>query len=232
VNRRTAGLLVVTLFAIAVIGLSASAIDSTPIESGFGIEAGSANGSGDSSSGSGGSAATSGDGTGGSGIFSIEIDGADASESDSSSSPVSSLLVVVVFVGIAAADVVLVFWSTGDSALEAAATTAREPAPPDNGQSMEDESHAADPMNEVYTAWWEMTRDLDVPRLRSRTPGELAAAAIDAGMTSEAVEELTALFTAVRYGDVSVTADREQRARAALDRLQLGTATDRGEKNP
>jgi hypothetical protein len=51
VNRRTAGLVLVTLFTIAVIGLSASSIDSTPIESGFGIEAGSANGSGDSSSG-------------------------------------------------------------------------------------------------------------------------------------------------------------------------------------
>jgi hypothetical protein len=154
VNRRTAGLVLVTLFTIAVIGLSASAIDSTPIESGFGIEADSANGSTNSSSGSGGSAATSDGGTGSSGLFGAEIDSADVFESDSNSSPLSSLLVLMVFLGIAAAGVMLVFWSTDNTTLKAAETTAQEPASPDNGQSVEDESHAVDPTNEVYATWW------------------------------------------------------------------------------
>jgi len=70
--------------------------------------------------------------------------------------------------------------------------------------------------NEVYRAWREMTRHLDVPNPESSTPAEFAAAAVEAGIDRDDVEELTALFGAVRYGGESPTEDRERRALEAL----------------
>ncbi|PSP56647.1 hypothetical protein BRC82_01875 [Halobacteriales archaeon QS_1_67_19] len=72
--------------------------------------------------------------------------------------------------------------------------------------------------NEVYRAWREMTRHLDVANPRSSTPAEFAAAAVEAGMDRGDVEELTALFEEVRYGGEAPTAEREQRAVSALRR--------------
>lgn len=64
--------------------------------------------------------------------------------------------------------------------------------------------------NEVYRAWREMTRVLDVSRPASSTPQEFAAAAIDAGLDPADVETLTDLFERVRYGDERVTGDRAE----------------------
>jgi hypothetical protein len=61
-----------------------------------------------------------------------------------------------------------------------------------------------------------MTRHLDVPNPESSTPAEFAAVAVEAGIDREDVEELTALFEAVRYGGESPTEDRERRALEAL----------------
>lgn len=74
--------------------------------------------------------------------------------------------------------------------------------------------------NEVYRAWREMTRHLDVARPESSTPDEFARAATEAGMNEGDVEELTDLFTRVRYGDEAVTGDRERRATGALRRIE------------
>ncbi|MUV61919.1 DUF4129 domain-containing protein, partial [Halobacterium sp. CBA1126] len=74
----------------------------------------------------------------------------------------------------------------------------------------------ADVENEVYRAWREMTEHLDVDNPEASTPAEFAAAASDAGMAREHVDELTDLFRSVRYGGAEVTAEREQRAVDAL----------------
>jgi hypothetical protein len=80
--------------------------------------------------------------------------------------------------------------------------------------------------NAVYRAWREMTDPLDLPRETS-TPGEFAAAAVDAGMRREDVSELTRLFETTRYGGVAVDADREERATTALRRIERAYGGDR-----
>jgi hypothetical protein len=85
----------------------------------------------------------------------------------------------------------------------------------------------ADVDNEVYDAWKEMTTYLEVDQPASSTPGEFAAAAVDAGMTREDVDELTRLFEEVRYGGAD-PADREQRAVAALRRIEAAYGGDGG----
>lgn len=86
--------------------------------------------------------------------------------------------------------------------------------------------------NAVYDAWKEMTTHLDLPR-ETTTPGEFAVAAVEIGMAQTDVNELTRLFEATRYGDESVTKQREQRASDALRRIEKKYAedeTDRGEQ--
>jgi hypothetical protein len=78
----------------------------------------------------------------------------------------------------------------------------------------------ADADNEVYRAWREMTDRLAVPRTDATTPAEFADAAVAAGFEREDVAELTRLFEEVRYGDAPATADREERAVAALRRIE------------
>ncbi|WP_132057066.1 DUF4129 domain-containing protein [Halorussus amylolyticus] len=88
---------------------------------------------------------------------------------------------------------------------------------------------ATDVANEVYRAWHEMTRHLDVSNPESSTPAEFAAAAVDAGMAREDVAELTALFEEVRYGGESATDDRERRALDALRNIEAEYADVDGE---
>lgn len=73
--------------------------------------------------------------------------------------------------------------------------------------------------NVVYRAWRELTAALDVGEPASTTPGEFAAAAVDAGVDPDAVAELTAVFEAVRYGDGDPERYAE-RARAALEAVE------------
>ncbi|WP_323674803.1 DUF4129 domain-containing protein [Halorubellus sp. PRR65] len=73
--------------------------------------------------------------------------------------------------------------------------------------------------NEIYRAWVEMTEHLDVDHPESSTPGEFAAAAVDAGIDRDDVVELTELFERVRYGHTAATSDREARALDALRRI-------------
>ncbi len=73
--------------------------------------------------------------------------------------------------------------------------------------------------NGVYQAWSEMTAALSVEQPDTRTPDEFKRAAIAAGFAREDVERLTALFQAVRYGNLPVTEEREQEAMATLRRI-------------
>jgi len=78
--------------------------------------------------------------------------------------------------------------------------------------------------NEVYRAWAEMTDSLTVDRPESSTPGEFAAAAVDAGMDRKDVERLTRLFADVRYGGAEPTAEREEAAVETLRRIEAAYA--------
>lgn len=88
---------------------------------------------------------------------------------------------------------------------------------------------SADPENEIYRAWREMTRLLDVSNPRSATPGEFAAAGIDAGMERGHVEELTRLFEDVRYGGDDPSEPMERRAVAVLRRIEAAYDPDGGD---
>ena len=68
---------------------------------------------------------------------------------------------------------------------------------------------------------WRTFARLVVPgRWRSRTPGEVARAAIDRGFPAAPVERLTTVFREVEYGDRSLSEGRLQRARTAFDELR------------
>ena len=82
---------------------------------------------------------------------------------------------------------------------------------------LEDETDTA---NEVYRTWREMTRLLDVDDPRTSTPGEFAAAAVDAGLGREDVTELTRLFEDVRYGEAQPSGEHERRAVAVFRRIE------------
>jgi hypothetical protein len=76
-----------------------------------------------------------------------------------------------------------------------------------------------DPSNEIERAWWSMVERFGVDRPRTKTPGECAREAIDAGGDEEAVRTLTRTFEEVRYGGAPVTDDRLDRIRHETDRL-------------
>lgn len=218
-NRSVVVFIFVALFTIAVFAVAASSLDSVTIESGFGIEGGSTSsdpGSGLESNGSQakGSQANGSVGTGGGGFFDTtpSTDGT----TDGDSGLLSPLLIMGAMIGIAGGGIALAFWVTGNTSPTRAETETRV-AP--SGDETETPNESPDPSNEVYRAWWEMVRQLDVTQYQSRSPAELASMAVQAGNDPETVAELTDLFRSVRYGDVSVTDDIEQRAAAARDRL-------------
>lgn len=76
------------------------------------------------------------------------------------------------------------------------------------------------PMNDVYRAWRDMITSLDVPWENQDTPTELAQRAIQAGSPETPITELTALFCSVRYGGKPPTEEREQCAEHTLDQVQ------------
>ncbi|MFB6140626.1 MAG: DUF4129 domain-containing protein [Halosimplex sp.] len=85
---------------------------------------------------------------------------------------------------------------------------------------IEDEADEEDVDNEVYRAWREMTDLLAVDDPGTSTPGEFAAAAVEAGLGREDVTELTRLFEDVRYGDRRPSDERERRAVAIFRRIE------------
>jgi hypothetical protein len=91
----------------------------------------------------------------------------------------------------------------------------------DRIEESEDEEGFA---NDVYRAWAEMTESLTVDHPESSTPGEFAAAAVDAGMDREDVERLTRLFSDVRYGGEDPTPEREREAVETLRRIEAAYA--------
>jgi hypothetical protein len=80
--------------------------------------------------------------------------------------------------------------------------------------------------NGVYRAWREMTALLDVDDPETSTPGEFAAAAVDAGLGREDVAELTRLFEDVRYGSQRPSEEHERRAIGVFRRIESRYAED------
>ncbi|WP_254863166.1 DUF4129 domain-containing protein [Halovivax gelatinilyticus] len=74
--------------------------------------------------------------------------------------------------------------------------------------------------NEVYRAWREMTTLLDVDNPATSTPGEFADAAVDAGLDTADVRELTELFESVRYGPARASSMEERRAVEILRNIE------------
>lgn len=80
--------------------------------------------------------------------------------------------------------------------------------------------------NAVFRAWQEMTDALDVQNPETTTPAEFEEVAVEAGLDRADVATLTDLFREVRYGGAEATADREERARETLRRIEATYADD------
>jgi hypothetical protein len=157
-------------------------------------------------------------------------DGTAAGSGPTGLSPPSVLLLVVLGLGVVGAVVALFKLTTGystDSPEESEAgdptATAVDRAAGRAADRLE-ESVSVD--NEVYRTWHELTGLLDVGSPTTSTPGEIADAAIEAGLGRQDIEALTRLFEDVRYGDARPTEDREQRAIAIFRRIEQQHAGD------
>lgn len=84
----------------------------------------------------------------------------------------------------------------------------------------------ADVDNEIYRTWREMTDLLDVDDPGTSTPGEFAAAAVEASLGREDVNELTRLFEDVRYGNQQPSDEHERRAITIFRRIEDRYAGD------
>lgn len=96
-----------------------------------------------------------------------------------------------------------------------------------SGEDATDAWPPSRPANDVHGAWVSMVERADVDRPRTRTPGECARAAVDAGLEDEAVATITQLFVEVKYAGQALTDDRQQRARQWAERLIDGAARPR-----
>ncbi|MFC4358615.1 DUF4129 domain-containing protein [Halobium salinum] len=142
-----------------------------------------------------------------------------------------TMLLGIVLLAALAGSVLLLLISTGD---DEEVLPDEEPEPPAEtdvaavgraaGEAADRIEADADVDNEVFRAWREMTDHVAVSRPSSSTPGEFAAAAVDAGMDREDVTELTSLFEDVRYGGEAPTPEHEERAVAALRRIEVAYA--------
>lgn len=83
--------------------------------------------------------------------------------------------------------------------------------------------------NAIYRAWGDMTELLDLTEAETKTPGEFADAAIEAGIRPGDVRELTRLFEQVRYGTATPSEEDETRAVELFRRIE-STYTEEGEE--
>ena len=83
-----------------------------------------------------------------------------------------------------------------------------------------------EPATEVDRAWLAMVGRLDLDRPWTRTPAEVADAAVEAGMDPEGVYRVTAAFEEVHYGGSWIKSSHRKRVREGLERL--GVAPEGG----
>lgn len=103
--------------------------------------------------------------------------------------------------------------------------------PDDDGPTATTDAPATEaddePTPTVRRAWHGLVDRLGVPWRETRTPGQIARRAIDAGFPADAVDRLTAAFRDVEYGGRAETDDRIQSAYEALDRIRSEEEDDR-----
>lgn len=95
---------------------------------------------------------------------------------------------------------------------DSTASTADEPAPREH--TVRDVS----PSNDLFRSWLAL-KEATYPSRDAVTPAEVRTAAVENDYPRPAVDELTAMFCAVRYGDEELTASLERRARRLGDQL-------------
>lgn len=136
--------------------------------------------------------------------------------------------VVFVLIGVALVGVVTVLLAgRGDDASGSNAHNSASKADPDVAAIAQTAGRAADRIaadiavdNEVYRAWAAMTDALDLESPETTTPAAFERAAVEAGMEPDDVAELRRLFEEVRYGGEKPSEAYEQRAIAALRRVE------------
>ena len=72
----------------------------------------------------------------------------------------------------------------------------------------------------IDEAWQTMVESVPLRRDESKTPAEVARAAVDGGLPQSAVERLTAVFRDVRYGRYPRSDERKRTAREALAEIR------------
>lgn len=101
-------------------------------------------------------------------------------------------------------------WSTPDRDARDAS-----PVPPS-----EDDPEEPAPPGSVEEAWAAFVEHLGVRNAATRTPGELARVAVEAGLPADPVRRLTGAFREVRYGGVPPSEDRLRAALSALEEIR------------
>lgn len=151
-----------------------------------------------------------------------------AGEGTPATQPLVALLVVVLIAGGVVALLVRsgTFDPPGETRDDAAPSEEAAAVGEAAGRAADRIEETADLDNEIYRAWREMTALLEVSSPASSTPGEFAAAAVEAGMDREDVTELTRLFEDVRYGGDEPTAAAEERSLSILRRIEATYAPD------
>lgn len=107
----------------------------------------------------------------------------------------------------------------GDGAVDSSPRSdARPPAPP--AATTGTGGDAADRDPSLRELWRTFARWVVPGRWRTRTPGEVARAAVEGGLPAGPVRELTEAFRAVEYGDRAASAEVRARARSAYEALR------------
>jgi hypothetical protein len=144
-------------------------------------------------------------------------------------------LIAIVAIGVLIALVAVAYYLTGDDTAGTGGEESEDAEAEDDsaidatdvaevgrlaGEAADRIESAGDFENQVYRAWQEMTRPLNVDRPRSSSPGEFARAAAAAGMDRGSVDRLTELFDEVRYGGFEAPPEREREAVSLLRSIE------------
>ncbi len=155
------------------------------------------------------------------------LGGGGAGEASGVSISAPTLVVYVLIVIALLGAVAMVLASRGDDYTEAAKSPDQPVIRPDIAAVAHAAGTAADRIaadaavdNEVFRAWEAMTDALELESPETTTPAMFERAAVEAGMKPDDIAELRRLFEEVRYGGETPTAEREERAVAALRRVE------------
>lgn len=138
---------------------------------------------------------------------------------------VPPIVIGLFFAGTVVLAIVMVFNTTGEE--ETFEPIEEEPPEPETADFARAAGRAADRIEEanvsvdnaVYRAWLQMTTLLNIENPETTAPRDFAKAAIEVGLDSDDVNELTELFTEVRYGGKSPES-REDRAIQVLRNIE------------